>query len=481
MAGVQHDPIQIAGRNLLLYTFSLFKTGEIHDRNNDAWDRPIGKLLEALGELVKRERQGITLVVYEGVVMVNSHALWLDKSTGEQAEEMEKWLAYKEAGGVVYPQEPSVDDLRTFFFTCARHRSPPDIEDPLGNVSAAIEAEGVTEVRLTQRPVQLDGVGRGVRGVASLWHYAKCSAAMNELLRAAPLDNRAVRRIGQELVDACAMEQDLFCGLLLLGPVDAPERRCVALGVLMASVGRALGLSAVQCVDLAEAGLGSQAGGVYPNPDPQVFTAPEASGLNQLRALLDAQHVTPGLAQRVAAAVEQGLGSDRQGPPYLAGVPSPGTTSQLLIIAATWLDAIKSDGLTPLQAARRLLERPPADLDLVRCFIATVGILPVGTLVELGNGDVAVVSDVDHLRGRMVYRRSPPALAGARTIWVERLRTAKGHVVPERKARVALGADDGAGSMWIATRTLDGAAHRDLIVRALIRQPATVIAQMGLR
>ncbi|MGK0358493.1 MAG: hypothetical protein ACI9U2_000782 [Bradymonadia bacterium] len=484
---MQQDPIQVAGRGLLLYTYSLFKTGEIHDRNNDAWDRPIGKLLEALGELVKRERQGITLVVYEGVVMVNSHPMWLDKGTGQQAEEMERWLAYKEAGGVVFPQNPTPDDLRTFFFTCARHRAPPNTEDPLGNVCAAVEAEGVKDIRLTQRPIQLEGVGRGVRGVASLWHYAKCTAAMNDLLSKAPLDNRAVRRIGQELVDACAAEQDLLCGLMLLGRIDSPERRCIDLGILMASVGRGLGLSAVQCVDLTEAGLCSQAGRIYGNPNPHLFTDPEAFGLNPLRALLDAQHVTPGVAQRVAAAVSQSLGADGRGPPYLAGAPAPGLTTQLLLIARQYLGSVlghdDAPRRSPLQTVMALLERPPVGVepDLVQCFVATVGILPVGTLVELGNSDIAVVSDVEHLRGRSVYRKRPAPLAGPRTVWIERLRTSKGNVVPERKARVALGSADDKGNQWIAARTLDGTEHRDLIVRALIRRPATVIAQMGLR
>lgn len=484
---MQQDPIQQAGRGLLLYTYSLFKTGEIHDRNNDAWDRPVGKLLDALGELVKRERQGISLVVYEGVVMVNSHALWLDKGTGEQAEEMERWLAQKEAGGVVFPQKPTAEDLRTFFFTCARHRAPPDTEDPLGNVRAAVEAEGIKDIRLTQRPIQLEGVGRGVRGVASLWHYAKCTAAMNELLSKAPLDNRAVRRIGQELVDACAVEQDLLCGLILLGRVDSPERRCIDLGILMASVGRALGLSAVQCVDLAEAGLCSQAGRIYGNPAPHVFTDAEAFGVNPLRALLDAQHITPGIAQRVAAAISQSLGADRRGPPYLAGAPAPSVSTQLLLVARRYLaQALGHDGVprrTPMQAAIDLLDDPPVGIDpeLVQCFVATVGILPVGTLVELGNSDIAVVSDVEHLRGRTVYRKRPAPITGARTVWVERLRTSAGQVVPERRARVALGAADEKGNQWIAARTLDATEHRDLVVRALIRRPATVIAQMGLR
>lgn len=484
---MQQDPIQIAGRGLLLYTYSLFKTGEIHDRNNDAWERPISKLLECLTELVKRERQGITLVVYEGVVMINSHALWLDKGTGEQAEEMERWLAHKEAGGVSYPQKPTPEALRTFFFTCSRHRAPAGVEDPLGNVSEAVIAEGVKDIKLTQRPIQLEGVGRGVRGVATLWHYAKCIAAMSELLSNSPLDNRAVRRIGQELVDACAMEQDLLCGLLLTGETDSPARRCIDLGILLASVGRGLGLSAVECVDLAEAGLCCLVGGIYPNPAPHQFTDPEAQGINNLRMLLDAVRVTPGIAQRAAAAVERSMGVDGKGPPYLAGTPRPGPASQLLLIARTYLAAVHGHDdtpkRTPMAAAAALLTDPPPGVDrrLVQVFVATVGILPVGTLVSLGNGDVGVVADVDHLRGRSVYRKVPPPVSGPRRIWVERMRTVKGQVIPERRARIELGTDDGNGDQWLAVRTLDASEHRDLVVRALIRRPATVIAQMGLR
>ena len=50
------DKIQSAGKNLLLYIFSLLKT-EIHDLNNEAWIRPVEKLLEALDAIIQVERQ----------------------------------------------------------------------------------------------------------------------------------------------------------------------------------------------------------------------------------------------------------------------------------------------------------------------------------------------------------------------------------------------------------------------------------------
>ncbi|MEZ4474042.1 MAG: hypothetical protein R3F60_25305 [bacterium] len=485
--GVQQDPVQVAGKALLLYTYSLFKTGEIHDLNNDAWQRPISKLQEALELLIKRERQGITIVVYEGVVMINSNALWLDHGSTEQAEELEKWLAQKEAGGIAFAELPSEDQLRRFFFTCSRHRLPAGCKDPMAHVGEAVAAAGVEKIRMVQRPIRLEGVGRGVRGVATLWHYAKCMAALEDLVTRAPVDPKPFRRIAQELMDACAVEQDLLCGIILQGGARSPGREAIDVGILCGSVARGLGLSAIECVELTEAGLAHGAGRAYPNPAPRVFTEAEAMGVLALRQLQDCYRVTAPLAHRVAVSLEHAIGPQGVGPPYLAGPPDPSLSTQLVALARAWLALVRgaddTPAISPLAAAVALLKRPPPQVDagLARLFVATVGLLPCGTLVELSNGDVGVVADIDHLRGRTVYRQRPPPVCGPRTIWVERMRTAEGRVVPERRARIALGADNGEGGTWMVLRTLDPAPHRDLIMRALVRRPATVVAQMGLR
>ena len=62
----QSEKIQAAGRNLLLYIYSMFKTGEIHDLNNDAWIRPCEKISDVLRELFKYEKRRVTFILYEG-------------------------------------------------------------------------------------------------------------------------------------------------------------------------------------------------------------------------------------------------------------------------------------------------------------------------------------------------------------------------------------------------------------------------------
>lgn len=480
-----HDRIQAAGKNLLLYAFSLLKTGEVHELNNEAWLRPTEKLGEALAPLFKMERQAITFVVHEGVAQINSHALWLDRGTADQAQELEQQLARREAGGFIFVKKPDEEQLKRFFFQFARFRPPADVTDQFGAMVEKLAEEGIEDVKVAPQPLRLEGVGQGVRGVASLWHYAKSVAGIGDLFSKTPVEIKAARRIAQELVDACATEQDLLFALPLLSRERTPGHRAVDRGLMAAGVGRGLGLSAIQCADLATAALLTGVGVAYPNPEPARFTDLEAASTLVVRQLDEGAKFTPLLARRVVTALEAGQGPDGAGPPYIVDPPPLRPTSQLVMLIDHYLGRVRGDdgpAESPLAAGLDLVARPPRRVDaaLARVFVAVVGLIPVGTVVELQNGDLAVVADVEHLRGRHLYRKQPPPVTQPRKIFVERMRSAKGKVIAERRARVRLG-DEGEDGEWAIQRTLVLDDHRDLVVRALIRQPSTVVAQMGLR
>ncbi len=483
-----HQRIQPAGKQILINLFSLMKTGEIHDLNNDAYLRPTEKLGEALETLFKIERQAITVVVYEGVAQINSHALWLDPATQEVTQELELWLARREAGGIIFASRPTDDEVRRFFYHFARFRAPAETKSQYAALAAHLTGDGITRLKLAPQPVRLEGVGQGVRGVATLWHYAKACAGLRLMLQKAPIDLKQSRRLALELVDACATEQDLMTAAPLLG--QAPHegsRRCVDIAILAAATTRALGLSAVRCGDVTQAALLHDVGSVYANPDPSEFTLAEAAASLAVRQLLEAQRFTPELANRVTVAIEHGLGPTRSGPPYLAAAPAPILVSQLVTLAGTWLDLVRGREerapVSALEAGLGLLRSPPRGVEpaLTQVFVATVGLLPVGTVVELHNHDVAVVADVEHLRGRSLYDTRPAPVTAPRKIWVERMRTARGEVVPERQSRVCLGSTTPDGEDWAVRRTLSSDGWTSVVMRALLRRPSTVVMQLGLR
>ncbi len=476
------ERIQQAGRSLLVYVFSLMKTGEIHDLNNEAWDLPIEKLQAALNTLLELERHSITMVVAEGVAQVNSHALWLDSGTAAQAQELEGWLARREAGGIVFSEQPKAEHIRKFFHHFARFRAPEECENQFAALIEILESAQLQGLRLAPQPLRLEGVGKGVRGVASLWYYAKGAAGMAEVLTQVPVQVKAARRIAQEIVDACGVEQDLFIGLVLLAREDQPFRRAMDVGVFIAGISRGLGLSAVECAELTTAALLHNSGYAYDNPQPKEFRIPEVVSSMVLRQLLEGSELGSSLMQRLCVAVEHQMVLDAGGPPYLIKPPLPSPLAQLIALINFYLDEIRQRDRSPLQVALQLLREPPlrVDPDLIKIFIATVGLLPVGSVVELQNGDLGVVADIEQLRGRNLYNREEPPLMKPRIITVERMRNARGAVIPERRARVELGEDE-EGREWKVVKVLKREGLRDLLLRALIRRPFTVVAQMGLR
>ncbi|MGC6416897.1 MAG: hypothetical protein ACON3Z_07255 [Bradymonadia bacterium] len=490
MSGIardSHEKVQSAGKNLLIYVFSLLKTGEIHDLNNEAWIRPIEKLSEALDALIRIERRSISFVVHEGIAQINSHALWLDRGTLEQAQALEQYLARREAGGVIFAERPNEEQLKQFFFEFARFRPPEDAESQYQALHYRLIELGISQLKLAPQPLRLDGIGQGVRGVSALWNYSKATAGITDLLSRRPIEVKVARRTAQQLVDACAVEQDLLIGLALSGQSWSSSRNAVDCAIFAAAVGRGLGLSAVQCSDLATAGILHSAGHAYPNPIPDKIGVDQAVATFALRQLVEGASYNHLLVRRVVAALEWRDTLQNHDEHQVAPRgPSPHPWSQLLALTRFYLTAVRrgehGQGRSPVDVAIELLTEPPSQLDhgLIRIFLAVVGFLPVGTLVRLQNGDVAVVADVEHLRGRALYNQVPAPITKARRIFLERLRTEQGEVISERKSRVLLG-DDGDDGEWVIESVLKPDGWEDLVVRGLFRRPSTILTQLGVR
>ena len=192
------------------------------------------------------------------------------------------------------------------------------------------------------------------------------------------------------------MEQDLLIGLALSGKENSAARIAVDVAVLCASVGRAAVSRSLSVADLATAAILHSVGQAYPNPDPNQIGPHQAESAFALRQLVEGSNYSKLLVRRVIAAVEWresvglpgavddiGMNSDRH--PW----------SQLIGLARYYLEQVRATEnsleRSPVAVGLELLESPPGDvdIDLVHCFVATIGLFPVGTLVELQNGDAA--------------------------------------------------------------------------------------------
>ena len=477
----QSEKIQAAGRNLLLYIYSMFKTGEIHDLNNDAWIRPCEKISDVLRELFKYEKRRVTFILYEGTAQVNAHALWLDKSTLETTQELEQFFAVREIGGVIFREVPKDDSLKEFFYQVARYRPTEGGDDQNKALTDLLVKRGVSALTIAPRPNRLDQVGTGVRGVKSIWTYSKSVAAFTEVYQRRPIEVRKARRLIQEIVDACTNEQDLMVGLAMIGGERTRERLAVDTAILCVAIGRGLGLTRKLCSDLAMAGLLSEIGGAYIGEREQNIEVDFATAELTFRQLAEGSSLTESFLNRIAVAVEwsESLRSETY---RLAGSPAQLPMSALVRTCRLFLDRIhglKGPPLTAVAAVEARAElTTPSDKRACAILALTIGFLPVGSVVRMQNGDIGVVSEIEHIRGVRAFSSADLPLSKPKKIFVTRLIDAHNKRLTQRDTRVCLG-DAAQTGEWTVQGVLSGLGFEQHILQGLFPNPGLVRKQLG--
>ena len=480
----QSEKVQTAGRNLLLYIFSMIKTGEIHDLNNEAWIRPSEKINDVIRELFKYERRRLTFIIHEGTAQLNSHALWLDKNTMETTEEMERMFAMREIGGIIIRDVPKEDTLKEFFYELARFRSEDSADGAFQTLRDILVKRGVSTIACAPRPNRLDEVGSGVRGVRALWTYGKAVAGFQEVMERQPIEIKRARRLAQEIVDACSQEQDLMIGMSTSGGARNRERITVDAAVLCASIGRALGMSRQACGDLATTGLLSSVGAAYLDERNTNVDVNFAISALTFRQLAEGSNLTASFLQRVGIASEW-ADRDRDANYALEGAPKALPLTVLIRSVRRFLSrvhGVSNPPETPLQAMVALLDNAttPNDKNAISLLALTVGFLPVGSIIRLQNGDLAVVSEVDHIRGVRAFSAAELPISVARKTYVRRIQDKANQPIAERDARICLGESAPSGE-WTAHAILSSLGLEELVLRGVFPNLPVVRTQVGVQ
>ena len=483
LSSEQGDKLQAVGKNLLLYVYSMMKTGEIHDLNNEAWLRPSEKLNDAIRELLKIERRRLTFLVYEGVAQVNNHALWLDKSTIETAQELERLFAQAEIGGIVFREVPKEDTLRVFFFELARYRPDPALVDGFESLRTLFIKKGVSAVSVTPRPNRIDEVGTGVRGVRALWTYGKSVAAFEEIASRTPIQTKEALSLAQQIIDSSASEQDLLVALALSGGQRSRTRLAVDSAILTTAVSRTLGLRRRECCDLVMTALMSFIGSSYQGENRTEVDIEFASSALTFRQLAEGANLTTQLLHRVMVGSEWNeelFANDSS----LGIKQTPLGTSILLRSVNAFLRRVHGIGCNPelpLNVFMKLAQETSSKAEEVALKVValSIGFLPVGTLIRLQNEDIAVISEIDYARGTGVYGAPDRPLTKVKRIYAMRLASKTGQPINERHARVLLG-DIGDDGEWGTDAVLSSLDHSHLVISGVFGNPALVKRQMGL-
>ncbi len=268
--------------------------------------------------------------------------------------------------------------------------------EPAERLAAALGSAGTRGI-LVERlaPEQREPVLLEERRESVMRAYLRGLRAFKEVLRCDGLRDRAklrrARRAVQGVVDSFLEDEQAVLALAQIRTFDVKLfHHSLNVCVYALLIGQRLKMSRRQLAELGLAALFHDLG----KTSPAGGTAEEEERRHPARGarmLLEEGTTLEGMLKAAVAAFEHHVGCDRSGFPEIDHEPH--FVSRIVAIADAY-DALTSapPPLSPPDALARMLARADFDPLLLKLFVNALGIYPVGSLVELSTGEVAIVS-----------------------------------------------------------------------------------------
>jgi HD-GYP domain-containing protein (c-di-GMP phosphodiesterase class II) len=249
-----------------------------------------------------------------------------------------------------------------------------------------------------------------------LKNYAKAIDVIHSLSLPASktqtLDTRKAKRVVYDLVDICLEEGFSFLGLATIKNYDEYTfNHSVNVCVISIGFGKHLGLSKRQIGELGIAALYHDFGKtlipteILNKPgkfNPDEWTIMKSHPVMSIKRLLSIKGgFQPADIKKMIAAFEHHRNFDCSGYPQTGVKKSLNFFSRVVAISdaydAMTTNRVYQKGMLPTVALKTIADNSGTKFDplLVKAFINTIGIYPVGSLVRLNNGSLAVVVQVN--------------------------------------------------------------------------------------
>ena len=402
------DQTQTAGNIVMQTWFQLFRTAQIHAVDNQALQRPIAAMAEMTNTLVPKEGR-VALQAKDKALFVNGNKLRLTSDEYELAREVFTFFEERGIGG--FSIEAPMDAAAVRKLLSALIYTP---ERKFDKLEAAIKAANIP-FRLN-KPL---GGGKKSRADITLerrsytfFTYSKLVVLYRNLISQQKLiaSERAfllkkISRTIQSLVDICLEDDHTFLGVAAVKSGEAYAAHHGAnVAILAIALGEKLGLSKVALADLGmgavfhDVGLRDCPAEILMKPDP--LDAKDRSLIEQhpmrsVEFLLNQRSFNKSTLSQIVVAFEHHRNYDGSGYPF--GSRRPDILSRLVTIADVY-DAMTTqrpwrNALMPDEALGKMSRETGRRFDpaLIKIFINTLGLYPVGTLVRLDSGDLGVV------------------------------------------------------------------------------------------
>ncbi len=399
------------------HLFMLFKTAQIHDPSNQAFRPPLEHLESLLKEMMETY-DVLRLEAVETDLYLNGEKIRTDVSSFSILQYMKEEFENKNIGGLSFSQIPSTPELIDFVRLFSRNNDPTKIGAEELNLLLA--QKGIHSIEFLERLEKFSAQGKDrskavIQKRQALKNYVKALDVIKEsavkIGSAQGYETRKAKRVVYNLVDICIDEGFSFLGLSNIKNYDEYTfNHSVNVCVIAIAFGKNLGLTKKQIGELGIAALFHDYGKlaipkeILNKPgkfDESEWAVMKTHPLKSVKTLLSLKAVNESDIKKMIAAFEHHRNYDCSGYPD-TGLKKPMNFYSKVVAIADAYDAMTTNrvyqrAMLPTVALKILMDNAGTKFDplLVKAFVATVGIYPVGTLVRLNTQELAVVVEVN--------------------------------------------------------------------------------------
>ncbi len=423
--------LAMLGIQLVTQLNVLLKTSRIHGRTNAALDKPVDSMLTLVKTLasdhpVVLRLQNDFLFLGDSHLKMNSQQMAVFSSI---IEALNKW----HIGGVSFASTAESKDFREFAYLFVS--LDPDTHE-LADLQQALETAGVKGIQLEEpRVLTLEdmdlgqpengahGLGAGTssggsqdpkqksRTMAKVG-YSKAAAAVGDLAQntraGGTVSFKQAKRAIQNIVELMMQDESTLLGLTNLRCHDQyTHNHSVNVSLLAMALGNRAGYPKVDLADLGLSALFHDVGKCAISLDllnkPGEFTPDEWAIMRShptegVFTLVKSRGINNVPARMVAASFEHHMNYDFSGYPKLR-IPWTQSVASRIITIADCYDAMTSsrvyrrEPMSPSNVLKFMFGKSGQSFDpvLLKLFVNCVGIIPIGSLVRLDSGPLAVV------------------------------------------------------------------------------------------
>lgn len=423
--GSAYNPkLNAMGKSVVNQLFMLIRTIQIHDLDNAALVKPLENLLNTINTVVAMDGS-LGLSILENQVFINEHKLKMDTASYGNVEFLAKHLSELDIGCITINKPMDYNALRKFLYLLAKTQKQEGAEISARDLlQKKLLDEQIVEIVLAKVSEKKDDDDEEQtyvkdRRLFALHTYAKAMVAikdfMNSLPTEGPTDRLRSRRIVQDLVDLC-FDDDLlhiFLGLTSIKNYDEYlYNHAVNVCILAIAFGRRLGLPKKKLLELGLAGLFCDIGKAYLSGDllhkKEELNNDEWRQMKEhstlaVKAFLMQKGLSEDMIKRMIVAFEHHMDFNMQGGyPKIENKKDLNLYSRIIAIVDNF-DALTTakeyrDAYMPDEALKIMYEQSGEKFDpvLLRVFMNMIGMYPIGTMVQLSSGEMAVVYHNSH-------------------------------------------------------------------------------------